>query len=128
MGDVAETSLRRPVRAPHGLNLVALEELRELVLVLRHHARERHGQVVPQREIRFAAGLVFAALQDLENELVALFTVLADQRFDVLERRRLERLEAVPLVDTADDPDDVFAPADVRRQEVARSARRLRRH
>ena len=68
---------------------------------------------------------MLAALQDLENELVAFLAVLAEQRLDVLERRRLERLEPVALVDVADDADDVLAPADVVGQEVARAARGL---
>src|SRR5207245_255644 len=79
--------------------------------------------VVAEREVRFPARLVLAALQDLENELVALFAVLADQRFDVLERGRLQRLEAVALVHTTDDPEDMLAAADVVRQEVAGAAR-----
>ena len=62
---------------------------------------------------------MLAALQDLENELVALLAVLAEQRLDVLERRRLERLEPVALVDAADDADDVLAPADVVGKKVA---------
>ena len=51
-----------PIGAPDRLNLIALEELRQLVLVLRDDARERDGQVVAQREVGFAARLVLAAL------------------------------------------------------------------
>ena len=104
--ELAEPAARRPIGAPHRLNLIALEELRQLVLVLRDDARERHRQVVAQREVGLAARLVLAAREDLEDELVALFAVLAEQRLDVLERRRLERLEAVALVDVAHDVDD----------------------
>ena len=53
--ELAEAAARRPVGAPHRLNLVALEELRQLALILRDHARERHGQVVAQREVGLAA-------------------------------------------------------------------------
>ena len=56
---------------------------------------ERHRQIVAKREIRLPARLVFTPPQDLENEFVALFAVLAEQRLDVLERRRLERLDKV---------------------------------
>ena len=59
--ELAEASARRPVGAPHRLNLIALEEPRQLVLVLRDDARERHGQVVAQREVGLAARLVLAA-------------------------------------------------------------------
>ena len=117
--ELAEPSARRPVGAPDRLNLISLEELRQLVLVLRDDARERHGEVVAQGEIGLAALLVLAAAEDLENELVAFLAVLAEQRLDVLERRRFERLEPVALVDAPDDADDVLAPADVVGEEVA---------
>jgi hypothetical protein len=93
--ELAEAALRRPVRAPDGLNLVALEELRQLVLILRDDPGERDGQVVPKREVGLAGRLVLAALENLENELVALLAVLPEERLDVLERRCLEQLEAV---------------------------------
>ena len=75
--ELAEAAARRAIRPPHGLNLVPLEELRQLRLVLRDDARERHRQVVAQRQVGLAARLVLAALQDLEDELIALFAVLA---------------------------------------------------
>ena len=117
--ELAEASARRPIGAPHRLDLIALEEPRQLVLILRDDARERHGEVVAQRQIRLAARLVLAALEDLENELVALLAVLAEQRLDVLERRRLERLEAVALVDIAHHADHMFPAPDVVGEEVA---------
>ena len=126
--ELAEPSARRPVRAPHRLNLIPFEDLRDLVLILRDDARERHREVVPEREIGFAGVLVLAALEDLEDQLVAFLAVLPEQRLDVLERRRLERLEAVALVHTSNDVDDVFPPTDVIGKKVAGSARRLGRH
>src|SRR5207247_6837885 len=84
--ELAKSPARWTVRAPDRLDLIPLEESRQLVLVLRHDARERHGQVVAQREVRVAGVLVLAALQDLENQLVAFLAVLAEQRLDVLER------------------------------------------
>ena len=97
--ELAESAARRPIGAPHGLNLIALEDLRQLRLVLGHDTRERHRQVVAQREIGLAAGLVLAALENLEDELVAFLAVLAEQCLDVLGGRRLERLEPVAIVD-----------------------------
>ena len=88
-------------------------------------ARERDRQVVPQGEIRPAARLVLAALEDLEDELVALFPVLAQERLEVLHRRRLERLVPVPLVHRGDDANDVLATAHLVGQKVAHAARRL---
>ena len=121
--ELAEAPLLRPVGAPHRLNLVALEELRQLALVLGDDARQRHGEVVPQREVGFARLTAFlAALQDLENQPIAFFAVLAEQRLDVLDRRRLERLEPVPLIHVGDDADDVRAPAHVLGKKVAHPA------
>ena len=91
--ELAEPPACGPVGTPDGLNLVPLEELRQLVLVLGDDTRERNREVVTQREIRLAARFVLAALQNLENEPVALFAVLPLQRLDVLEGRRLERFE-----------------------------------
>src|SRR5207245_7517163 len=117
--ELPEPAPRRAVGPPHGLNLIALEKSRQLVLILRDDAGQRHGQIVPEREVGLAAGFVLAAAKDLENQLVALLAVLAEQRVDVLERRRLERLEPVALVDVTDAPNDVLAPADLVRQNVA---------
>ena len=120
--ELAEASLRRAIGAPHRLDLISLEKLRQVVLILRDDARERHREVVSQREVRFAAGLVLAALEDLEDELVALFAVLPEERLNVLERRRFERLESVPLVHLADDTNDVLPPSDVVGQKVTGTA------
>ena len=62
------------------------------------------------------------ALENLENELVAFFPVLAKQRLDVLEGWRLERLEPVPFVHLANDTNHVFAATDVGGQKVARAS------
>ena len=96
--ELAEPSARGTIGAPHRLDLIPLEELRQLVLILRDDSRERHGQIVPQREIGLTAAFMLATLENLENELVAFFAVLPQERLDVLERRRFERLEPVPLV------------------------------
>jgi hypothetical protein len=82
-------------------------------------ARERHRQVVAQRQIRFPGRFVLAAPQYFEDQLVAFFSVLSGQRLDVLERRRLERLETVAAVDVADDPDDMLAAADILGKKIA---------
>src|SRR5215210_4625671 len=74
--ELAEAPARGAVCAPDGLNLVALEKLREPLAVLCDDARERHRQIVAQRQIGFAGLLVLAALEDFEDELVALLAVL----------------------------------------------------
>ena len=52
--ELAEPAARRPIGAPHRLDLVSLEELRQLAAVFGDDARERHGQVVAQGQVRFA--------------------------------------------------------------------------
>ena len=56
--------------------------------------------------------------------LFSLVSVLAEERLDVLERGRFERLEPVPLVYTRDDANHMLPAPHVFRQEVARAARR----
>ena len=68
---------------------------------------------------------MLATLENLENELVAFFPVLAEEGLDVFDGRCVERLEAVSLVDAFDDADDMLSPPDVLRQEVAHAARRF---
>jgi hypothetical protein len=93
--------------------------------VFGHDARQRHGQIVAQREVCLACLLVLAPLEDFEDELIALFAVLPQQRLDVLDRRGLQRLKPVALVHPLDDADDILAPANIRGEKVAHPARRL---
>ena len=123
--ELAEPSTRGAIGAPYRLNLIAFEHSRQLALMLRDDAGERNREVVAKRQIGLTAGLVLAALEDLEDELVALFAVLPEQRLDVLDCGGLERLESVPLVDALDNRDDILAAPHVLRQEVAHAARRL---
>src|ERR1051326_8694345 len=123
--DLAEAAARRPIRAPYRLDLVALEESRQLALILRNHARERDRQVVGQSACGAPARFVLPPLGDFENELVAFFAVLAEERLDVLECRRLERLESVALIDVPDHADDVLPASDVVGKEVSGASRGL---
>ncbi len=126
--ELAEAALLRAIGAPHRLDLVPLEELRQLRAVLGHDPRERHRQVVAQGEVGLPRLRALAALEDLEDEAVALFAVLAEERLDVLDGRRLDGLEPVALVHVGDDADDVSAPPHVGGQEVAHAARRTGVH
>ena len=111
--ELPETPARGPIRAPHGLNLVALEQPGQLVPILRDDPCQRHRQIVAKREVRLAARLVLAALQNLENELVAFIAVLADERLDILERRRFQRLEPIAFVDADHHAHHVFPASNV---------------
>src|SRR5262245_41650296 len=109
------------------LNLVALPESGQRALILRHDTSQRNREIVSQREVGVAARFVLSALQGLEGEPVALLAVRPKQRRDVIERRGLDRIEAVPHVHLPYDPNDIFTTADVVRQEVAGAAWRLSR-
>ena len=142
--------LARRVGAPYRLDLIALEHLRQLVLVRCVDARQRHRQVVAQTEIgqhRFgprsgcsaatvhevrgigdvrsgAAQAVherFASQQDLEQQLVAFIAILAEQGVEALEGRRLQRIEAVTFEYITDNRRDVAALAHVEGKEIART-------
>jgi hypothetical protein len=95
---------------------------------LRHDPGKRHRQVVAERQIGLSGCLVLAALEDLEDQAVAFFAIFPEQRLDVLERRGLERLEALALVDVAHDAHHMLAAADVLGQEIPGAARRFGRH
>ena len=94
--------------------------------MLGDHPRERHREVVAQRQVGFARRLVLAAAQHLEYELGAFVAVLARQGLDVLERRRLERLEPVAPVHVLHDADDVVAAPDIVGEKIAHAARGAR--
>ena len=123
---LTKTSARRPICAPHRLNLITFEKLRQLVSVLGDESRQRNSQIVTKGEIGFTGRFMNAPFEDFEDELIALFTILSQQRFYVFNRRRLERFEAVPFVDLLDDADDILATPHVGGQEIAHTARGLR--
>src|SRR5690606_13938875 len=74
---------------------------------------------------------MFSTAQDLEDQLVALVAVLAGQGLQPLERRRLQRLEAVPLEHLANLLEDPVTGAQRTGEKVAGARRRyelLSRH
>ena len=121
--ELTKPAARRTVGAPDRLNLVALEEPAQRATMLGDDPRQRHGQVVAQRQIRFTRRLVLAAAKHFENQLRALVAVLAGERLDVLERGCFERLEAIAPIHVLDDADHVAAAAHVAGQEIAHAAR-----
>ena len=124
--ELSKPSARRPIGPPHRLNLVALEEPRQLAAVLGDDARQRHRQVVAQRQVRFPRCLVLTTAQDLENQLRALVAVLPGERLDVLQRRRFERLEAIAPIDVPDHANHVVPAPYIVGQKITHSARGAR--
>src|ERR1051325_1782168 len=123
--ELAKAAARSPIGAPHRLDLITLKKLWQLVLILRHHTCKRHRQVVTQRQISLAGFFMLATLENFENELVPFFTILAQQRFNVLNRRCLKRFKPVAFIHVLDHTYDVFAFANIGGKEIAHAARWL---
>src|SRR6266496_294347 len=123
--ELSESSASGAIGPPHGLNLVALEKLRQFVLILGDDTSQRHGQIVAQRQIRFAGLFVFAALENFEDELIAFLAIFSPERLDVFNSGSFQGLETVAFVDFLNHADDVLAFADLFRKKVAHTARWL---
>ena len=135
--ELAEATTRGSVGSPHWLDLVALVEGRQ-VPVVRDHPRERHREVVAEpfsREVELTepaigAGLdrsleLVAAVQQPVEQLITLRAILAEERAQVLDRRRFERDKAEGLIHALDHAEHVPATDHVRRQEITHPAGRL---
>jgi hypothetical protein len=118
--ELAEAPAAGAVGPPDRPDLVAPERALAPEVALGDVARERHGQVVAQREVGVAVGRLGAALRDLEDQLLVL-AVLPGQQVEPLERRRLERLERERLEDVLHDRDRGVAAAQLVAEEVARA-------
>ena len=93
LDELAVAAALRVLATPDLADLVALEGQGQLAGVRGHEAGERHGQVEAQRHPPSA---VVGEPVDL---LVGLVAALAEQDLRVLERRRVDRAEAVGAVD-----------------------------
>ena len=65
--EFAKAPACRAIGAPHGLNLIALEEFREFILVLRNNTRQWDREIVTQREVSFTGFFVLTTLEDFED-------------------------------------------------------------
>ncbi len=118
--EFAVAVLARPVCPPDRAHGVALVGTRQLAAIGSSDARQRDRHVVAQREVGLPGRLVLAAAQDLEDQLVALLAVLAQQHVEPLEGRRLQRLEAVAREDRPDDGERMLPLLDVGGEEITR--------
>ena len=84
-------------------DVVALEGRAQLADVLGGEAGQRHGQVEPQADL--AAAVVLEAVE----LLVGLVAPLAGEDFQILQRRRVDRAEAVGAIDAARGLDEPLA-------------------
>ena len=125
------------VGAPHGLDLVAFERHLQFVAVLHDVAREGHGEVVAQtffaklgRQccrrsfvvlLRLNAAFEVAAIEDFEQEFVALFAIFAHEGRKVFHGGRFDGGKSVESVDAADGVEDIVAARHFDGAEVARA-------
>src|SRR5262249_36565797 len=95
--ELAKAAGARLLVAEHPSLAIAAIGLRQLLEILRHVARERRGQVVAQREP------LLVVVLEREHTLVrpVLVGQKLSQRIGIFDRRRLQRLEAIALVDPA---------------------------
>ncbi len=84
-----------PLATKHVADVVPLEWNSQLRHVLRHESGERDGQVETQSD--FSLTVVDEPVQ----LLVGLGAPLAEQNLQILDRRRLDRAESVPPVDSS---------------------------
>src|SRR5687768_8578462 len=110
--ELAEAAALRILRAPDRRDLVALEGENQVVLMHCHDAGQRYGQVVAQADLT-TAGVLEAVHQ------LFVFARLAGENVEILQSRRIERLEAMALEDVAEDADDRLAQDHLLRQVVA---------
>ncbi len=101
LGEFAETPGLRTLAAPDPLHLIALEREDQVVEMLRHIARERHGQVVMQAQPRLTAGLL-VRLQPLDRIDFLVGLALGQQHLEFLDRGGLDRREAIAFKGRAD--------------------------
>ena len=98
--------------------MIALERRAELADVLGGEAGQRHGEIEPQADV--AAAVVLEAVE----LLVGFLAPLAEQDFEVLERRRVDRAEAVGAKDAPGRVHDPLARHHRLRQIVAEAFER----
>ena len=110
--ELAEAAALRIFRPPDRGDVIALEGEDEVVLMHRHDAGQRYGQVVAQPDLT-TAGVLEAVHQ------LFVFARLAGENVEILQRRGIERLEAMALEDVAEDADDPLAQDHLLRQVVA---------
>ena len=91
--ELAIAAALRVLAAPDGGDVITLERHAEFVDVLRDEPGQRHGQVEPH------ADFATAMISKLVELLVGLVAPLAGEDFEVLERRRVDRREAIRAID-----------------------------
>ncbi len=89
----------RTLPAPNLLDLVAAERKREIVIVLRHVAREGYREIEVEPELRL---LRLSGMDAMQAVYLAVIGSLGDEHLEPLGRGRLDGREARELVGTPD--------------------------
>ena len=116
--ELAEAAALRVLAAPDGGDVVALERRAELADVLGGEAGQRHGEVEAQADV--AAAVVLKAVE----LLVGFRAAFAEQDFEILEGRRIDRAEAVRAKHAPGRVHDLLARQHRLRQIVAEALER----
>ena len=116
--ELAEAAALRVFAAPDAGDVVALERRAEFADVLGGEAGERHGEVEAEADV--AAAVVLKAVE----LLVGFGAAFAEEDFEILEGRRVDRAEAVGAKDAAGRLHDLLARQHGFRQIVAEAFER----
>ena len=119
--ELAVAAALRVLAAPDGGDVIALERRAQLADVLGGEPGQRHRQVEPQPDPTAAVVLKLVEL------LVGLLAPLAGEDFQVLQRRRVDRAEAVRAIDPPGRVDQPLARDHRLRQIVAETFERAGR-
>ena len=107
LAELAEPAALRALAPVHLLHLVAPERKAQVMLMLGHIARQRHGQVEAKRQLGHALATLLERVQRTRrlHEIhltLGLAATLGQQDVRVLDHRRLDRQEAEAFVIAAD--------------------------
>ena len=116
--EFAEAAALRVLAAPDCGDMIALERRAEFVDVLRGEASQRNGEVEAEADV--AAAVVLKAVE----LLVGFRAAFAQEDFEVFQRRRIDRAEAVRAKYAAGRIDDLLARQHGLRQIVAEAFQR----
>jgi hypothetical protein len=120
--ELAKPPALRTFAPPDRADVIPFEGRADFVEMLGRVPGQGHGQVEPQRHI------AVALVHEAEQLLVGLFPAFAQEDFRVLERRRVNRAEAIAAVNRAGGVHQGFAGHHLIGQMIAKPAQRAGRN
>jgi hypothetical protein len=123
LGELPVAALLRLLRAEDRADLDRPEGLGQARVHVGVVARQRHGEIEAQPEVRLLARVrgreLLAALHDLEHELLVVAPLGSEQSGEALDGGGLDPREAIRGVDIEDSRGRPVARCNLRRQQVA---------